>query len=375
MSELLSVIVPVYNVEPYLRQCLESICAQTYQALEIICINDGSTDNSGNILDDFARRDSRIKVIHQVNQGVAAARNAGLMAATGNWVTGVDPDDYLEPDTYSQAMQYTQGHDLVCFDVLRVDTSGKLIRRMHEQIAYDQTITDKSQLFQIKAIAFWNKLWRKSLIEQAGLIFPVGMVYEDTAFYFNYIGLAKSAIFIPFNGYNYVMRAGSIMEEANSKASKVNDYIGISVDVYNFYHEHNLLNEYKEAILWFWKKNFACAEHLLPQAQLNKYKTATKEALLQLTGPKDFLYEGMKEILHIASTWQKLFYTSSTQTRTYRFLGIPLLSIKRSIPFQQGGSCQHSDFSLKILGINLLKKRRNHGGFSIKVLGIPISKK
>lgn len=374
MSELLSVIVPVYNVEPYLQRCLESICTQTYQALEIICVNDGSTDNSAKILDDFAKRDSRIRIIYQQNQGLAAARNTGLEAATGKWVTGVDSDDYLETDIYAQAMQFTEGHDLVCFDILRVNNEGEPIRPMHEPIAYNQTITDKSKLFQINAVSFWNKLWRKDLIDHAGLIFPVGMIFEDRAFYYKYLAIAKSAIFIPFTGYNYVLREGSIMAEINSKASKVNDYIRISGDVYHFYLKHNLLNEYKDAMLWIWKINYDNAEHVLAGAALNEYKKATRKALQELAGPADFLRTGMKDLLHISSGWQKLFYTRTAQTRTYRFFFIPIVSIKQSIPFQQGGTSLYAYFAFKLLGINLLKMRRSDGRFSIKILGIPVYK-
>lgn len=374
MSELLSVIVPVYNVEPYLQRCLESICAQTYQALEIICINDGSTDNSGKILDDFSEHDSRIKIIHQKNQGISAARNAGLKAASGKWLTWVDSDDYLEPDAYTQAMQYIEGHDLVCFDALRVDASGKPIRSMHEQIAYNQTITDKSKLFQINVIAFWNKLWKKSLIDQANLSCPVGVVYEDTAFYYKFITIAKSAIFIPFHGYNYVLREGSIMAEANSKASKVNDYIRISEDVYNFYLEHNLLDEHKDTMLWIWKKNYDTAEHIISGTRLNEYKAATWDALLKLGEQAEFLRTEMKGLLQISSGWQKLFYTRTAQTRTYRFFCIPIISIKQSILLRQGGASHYSDFALKILGINLLKVHRRYSSFIIKIFGIPIYK-
>ncbi len=100
MSDTISVIVPVYNVAPYLQRCVNSILAQTYQDLELIMIDDGSTDNSGSICDELQKKDPRIIVIHQNNQGVSAARNAGLDKCTGGYISFVDPDDWIEQNMY-----------------------------------------------------------------------------------------------------------------------------------------------------------------------------------------------------------------------------------------------------------------------------------
>ena len=97
---MISVIVPVYNVEPYLRKCLDSIIGQTYKDLEIIIIDDGSTDCSGKICDEYEERDGRLKVFHTENKGLSAARNLGLDNATGDWIGFVDSDDWIEPDMY-----------------------------------------------------------------------------------------------------------------------------------------------------------------------------------------------------------------------------------------------------------------------------------
>lgn len=102
MDSIISVVIPVYNVAVYLPQCLDSILSQSYSDLQIILINDGSTDNSGLICDEYTARDSRIIVIHQKNAGAAAAKNAGLRIATGKYLSFVDSDDYLEPDAYTR---------------------------------------------------------------------------------------------------------------------------------------------------------------------------------------------------------------------------------------------------------------------------------
>ena len=103
-TPLISVIIPVYNVEKYLRRCLDSVIAQTYQNLEIICVDDGSIDDSGKICDQYAVRDARIKVIHQENQGLSAARNRGLDAAEGEYIAFVDSDDYILEDMYKKML-------------------------------------------------------------------------------------------------------------------------------------------------------------------------------------------------------------------------------------------------------------------------------
>ena len=115
MNDLLSVIIPVYKVEAYLRQCLDSVVTQTYSELQIILVDDGSPDGSGAICDEYAAKDSRIQVIHQPNAGVSAARNAGMDMATGEYLTFIDSDDYIDPDMYEALLKvaHETGADVV----------------------------------------------------------------------------------------------------------------------------------------------------------------------------------------------------------------------------------------------------------------------
>lgn len=108
----LSVIVPIYNVEPYLRQCLDSIVNQTYRNLEIILVDDGSPDNCGAICDEYAEKDERIFVVHKQNGGLSAARNDGIARATGEWITFVDSDDWCDTDYYEQLFKALENEDL-----------------------------------------------------------------------------------------------------------------------------------------------------------------------------------------------------------------------------------------------------------------------
>ncbi len=123
----ISVIVPVYRAEKFLNICIDSILNQTYQDLEVILINDGSPDSSGSICDEYMKKDDRVKVIHQKNAGVSAARNAGLECAMGEYITFVDSDDFIQPQMYEKMIEYAQEYqcDLVMCDCIKVDSGGR----------------------------------------------------------------------------------------------------------------------------------------------------------------------------------------------------------------------------------------------------------
>lgn len=213
-APLISVIVPVYNTAAWLRRCLDSICAQTYRNLEILCVNDGSTDNSAEILAEYAARDSRIKVFTQENAGLSAARNTALEHATAEWVLGVDSDDYLAPDAVEHAVaQIQDGVDVVCMQLLLVDEEDEPIP---DKSGY-YTLPTESPLPMTPALAgqlnvcFAGKLWSRSFIESHQLRFPYKLVYEDAAFYSCAIALMGKVGFCSLPGYYYLQRVDSIM--------------------------------------------------------------------------------------------------------------------------------------------------------------------
>ena len=129
MTRIISIIIPIYNMEQFLERCLDSVVNQTYTSLEIILINDGSTDSSGDICDTYAKEDNRIKVIHQVNAGVSAARNAGLNVATGEYISFIDPDDYIEVNAYETLIPYLNNNSI---DILRFNANrkGEILNRL-----------------------------------------------------------------------------------------------------------------------------------------------------------------------------------------------------------------------------------------------------
>ena len=177
---LLSIIVPVYNAAPYLPACIESILNQTYKDIELILIDDGSKDNSGEICDDYALRDNRIKVVHKKNGGVSSARNAGLELATGEYVGWVDADDYIEPDMfeylYKLAINYKA--DIAECGYASVDGNKVTVANFGKGLEFGEGrfITQKY----LDADIFYGivtKLYKRSLFE--GVRFPEGRIWED----------------------------------------------------------------------------------------------------------------------------------------------------------------------------------------------------
>ncbi|MBR2215362.1 MAG: glycosyltransferase [Selenomonadaceae bacterium] len=184
MTNKLSVIVPVFNTEQYLRKCIESICEQTYKNLEIICIDDGSCDSSGLILDELERKDSRLKVYHQKNHGESYARNRGLLTATGEYIAFVDCDDWVEADMYETLISALEDKqvDISAGSWFReYDNKSEVI--FNEVPIHEQVFNQKKYLQYLymrdsyRGFAYmWNKVFRQAIMMQSGL--PV--LFDET---------------------------------------------------------------------------------------------------------------------------------------------------------------------------------------------------
>jgi len=221
----ISVIVPVYNVEPYLRKCLDSIVNQTYRNLEIILVDDGSPDHCGAICDEYAEKDSRIVVIHKENGGVSSARNAGLAAVTGEWIGWVDPDDWIEADMFSCLIEGTLEmyvDIVVCgryeeyegYTTERVWKNREMLGR-HEAIK-KLLENDLMQNF------LWDKLWKKELF--CGIWFPEGRTYEDIAVMHRLFERTATVCCLPVSKYHYFQRRNSIVSNVSLK-NRINHYL------------------------------------------------------------------------------------------------------------------------------------------------------
>ncbi len=214
----ISVIVPVYKVEPWLRRCVDSVLAQTYSEFELILVDDGSPDRCGDICDEYAQKDPRVHVIHQKNGGLSAARNAGIERALANgsqWLAFVDSDDEIAPNYLSKmygAVTERQADLCIC-DCQNIWSDG---REDADELCIPDLVTTGRTLLEGPGVGYnWhfviacNKLYRKELFN--GLRFPLKCIHEDEAVYHHILGSARTVVCISDRLYHYYRRAGSIM--------------------------------------------------------------------------------------------------------------------------------------------------------------------
>lgn len=224
-----SIIIPVYNVENYLRECLDSVVNQTYSDLEIICVNDGSTDSSLDILNEYAKKDSRILVVSQSNKGLAAARNTGLEYVTGELCYFLDSDDYIEKNLIEYAVKIFENFDVdyFCFSS-KAFLDGDSISQNFDIIA-DYITVKRDGVFDVNFdigfgtnIHVWNKIFRTSKLISNDIKFVDGLLYEDIYFMWNCVFHSKKAYFDTDFYHHYRIRSNSIMENTNKNKSFAN---------------------------------------------------------------------------------------------------------------------------------------------------------
>lgn len=222
-SLLVSIIIPVYNVEEYLECCLDSVIRQTYTNIEIILVDDGSTDGSSGICDDYAQKDGRIVVIHKANGGLSDARNKGLEIATGQYVTFIDSDDCVNLSYVERLISIIEKNDAdisICWRK-NVDDSFNAYNcseKENEAIVLDNRLCVKESYFSkykgINATA-WSKMYKTSLFHDNNITYPVGELHEDVFTTYKLLFYAIKVVYIDDTLYYYRQRSGSIMSEQN----------------------------------------------------------------------------------------------------------------------------------------------------------------
>lgn len=219
---MISVIVPVYNVEKYLSECVKSICNQSYQDLEIILVDDGATDSSGELCDKLALEDNRIKVIHKQNGGLSDARNHGLEKVTGEFVCFIDSDDWIENETLERALNAVEKADVVIWGYYKdtVDENGMLISTSkHCSDALCNHSDGYKMLLQKNVLEqtgyAWNKLYRTEVLKTGGFQFEKGLsLIEDVVFNFPLFMQCKSIKYIDYLGTHYMQRPRTTLGSA-----------------------------------------------------------------------------------------------------------------------------------------------------------------
>ena len=228
----LSVVIPVYRVEQTLQRCVESVMTQLPSESEVILVDDGSDDMCPMLCDQLADDDPRIRVIHQANAGLSAARNTGITAAQGDWITFVDSDDWLESDTLPQVMAEVEKHtesDIVEYPV-EVYEGGN---NEHRLTFDERTYTDVADYW-LDARGFlhayaWNKVYRRTLF--ADICYPVGRLFEDVPTTFQLVQKARAIALVPVGLYHYIANPQGITLTANNKDFR--QMLESHVDIFN----------------------------------------------------------------------------------------------------------------------------------------------
>ncbi len=295
-SPLISVIIPVYKVESYLDRCLKSIVDQSYSNLEIILVNDGSPDHCPAMCDEWAKKDSRIKVIHKENGGLSDARNAGLKAATGELIAFVDSDDWIAPDMLKNLLNAIKedNSDISACSVEMVwenDSHSELLtvstNCVLNRLEAQEALLKENLLKQ----PVWYKLYKKKTIE--GILFEVGKQHEDVFWSYQVIGRAERVSIIDYIGYYYFQRTGSIM--GNGYSLKNLDAIEAYEKRYAYIREHfpELEKEAKISMINACIYNGQMALKHLPQNE-QKQAIETLKSVIDRYPTKHSEYEQMK---------------------------------------------------------------------------------
>lgn len=236
-----SIIVPVYNVEEYLKECLESIINQTLKEIEIICINDGSTDNSLNILENYAQKDSRITIINKKNEGQSIARDIGVEKATGEYLGFVDSDDWIDLNYFEEMYNSVKKFDcdMACAGFKRCKKNKKRISKCYEAELLCTNVNDKIRMDNLPCHNYiWNKIFRRKKWLELGIKFQAGRYYEDMALIIKIIHKMDKMVTVPNVYYNYRVNPNSIVAQKSIKHTK--DYNWAKNELINYAEKNDI---------------------------------------------------------------------------------------------------------------------------------------
>ena len=229
---LLSVIVPVYNVEQYLSKCIDSILNQEFKDFELILIDDGSSDNSGKICDEYVIHNDKVKVYHQINGGVSSARNKGLNEAQGDYICFIDADDYILPNYFTFINQNVKNCDIIKFGT----------PNLHHFLFYYEFMDFLSSEYFSPTI--WSYVIKRELIEKYNIRFPINVTHsEDRSFLFKALLWVKKILVVNDNFYSYQYRPDSVIhQKLTHKAS--GSHLNALADILIFYKQCNITDAF-----------------------------------------------------------------------------------------------------------------------------------
>lgn len=222
MANKISVIIPIYNSEIYLHQCIDSVLNQTYTDLEIILVDDGSNDGSSEICEDYAKQDSRVKVIHKENSGVSDSRNQGMAQATGDWITFIDSDDFLDSNTYRYALSKSNSNtEIICFGLYAYSSNRRDVVDFKDQ----GDVYHKYLHYPTYMNSVCNKLFRRQILKQQQSTFVSGHKFsEDLIFGFPLTTQTSKITYLTEHLYYYRVNDNSATHGRISEKNLKDDY-------------------------------------------------------------------------------------------------------------------------------------------------------
>jgi glycosyltransferase involved in cell wall biosynthesis len=312
MPPEVSVIIPVYNVAPYLRPCLESVLGQTFADLEVICVDDGSSDGSTDILAEYAGKDARLRVLAQEHGGEARARNKALALARGRYISFVDGDDLLNRDALEKSLpHFTEEVDYVCFRARVFGEAGLTAKEREKRyrdppfgglVEVDGAIVRKTN------VHLWNKIYRREVIERNGVRFPDGRSYDDFVFTLAYLLVSRRAWYLQERLYSYRQRPDSIMSQTRlSSFRRVADHLAVVKALGNFMKARGLLSGRESLLAEYFVKHFHAACQYAPAESREAMYALALQGLKELEADfpdKDALFQTLLRVME--TNWRKL---------------------------------------------------------------------
>lgn len=247
-----SVIVPIYNVEKYLEKCINSLLSQTLEDIQIILVNDGSKDNSGNIAKEYEKNNKdRVIYVEKENGGLSDARNYGLKYATGDFIAFLDSDDYIEKNAYEEMYNKAieENADYVECDFIW-EFPNKI--RVDKQYPYK----NKKEMLSFVRVVAWNKLIKRQLIIDNNLEFPKGLRYEDVEFTYKLIPFINKFAYVDNSFIHYVQREGSIANVQNERTAEI---FTVLDNVIEFYKKNNIYEKYRDELEYNYARYLLCS--------------------------------------------------------------------------------------------------------------------
>ena len=250
-----SVIVPVYNVEKYLEKCLNSLVNQTLENIEIIIVNDGTKDNSEEIIKKFMEKyPQKIVYLKKENGGLSDARNYGMPYAKGEYIAFLDSDDYVEKDIYKEMYELAKKENS---DMVECDFLWEYPNKVREDIG--QVYNGKKEMLEKVRVVAWNKLIRRSILEKTQIQFPKGLRYEDVEFTYKLIPHLNKVSFLKKPYIHYIQRENSIINVQNERTKEI---FTVLDNVIDYYKENNFYDEYKEELEYVYTRYLLCSSLL-----------------------------------------------------------------------------------------------------------------